>query len=143
MNPIQQIAQLQQQVSQLTTQVSQLTQLVAYHQHRGYDKSRKIRFTDLSDGPQNYNGAPSYYVKVNATSNGLILSGPDLIVTQPTVTSTHFRKVFNETTTGVSIWISDHTTPNANLSGTEGDLCLNGPSGQSYWCGGTTTWTAV
>lgn len=42
-----------------------------------------------------------------------------------------------------TIWLStDATTPNGNLSGTVGDLCINGPSGRSFYCTGTTNWTA-
>lgn len=44
---------------------------------------------------------------------------------------------------GVTIWMSDGTNPSGTLSANRGDLCLNGPSGVAYYCGGTTTWTAV
>jgi hypothetical protein len=54
--------------------------------------------------------------------------------------STNFKKaaLFN----GVQIWTSDGTTPNGNLSGTTGDICLNGDSGKPYYCVATTSWTA-
>ena len=64
-----------------------------------------------------------------------------LSLTQNAVTTTHFRNVIKAS--GVTIWVSDGTTPNGALSGTTGDLCLNGPSGHMFWCGGTTTWTQI
>lgn len=57
------------------------------------------------------------------------------------LTSTHFTKVLS--LKGVSLYVSDGTTPNGNLSGTAGDICLNGPSGQPFYCGGGTTWTGM
>lgn len=55
----------------------------------------------------------------------------------------NFRKLFSETNTSVVIWLSDGTTPNGNLSGTAGDICLNGTSGQAFYCTGTTNWTGM
>src|SRR3990167_3276872 len=68
-----------------------------------------------------------------------------LQVKQTNVTSTNFWKImaFNGGGTTRSIWISDGTTPNGNLSGTVGDICLYGPSGQPFYCTGTTNWTAM
>ena len=43
-----------------------------------------------------------------------------------------------------TVWLStDATTPNGNLSGTAGDICLNGPSSVPFYCTGTTSWTAL
>lgn len=54
--------------------------------------------------------------------------------------STHFKK--EASFDGVTLWKSDGTTPNGNLSGTAGDVCINADSSQSYYCTGTTNWTA-
>lgn len=44
----------------------------------------------------------------------------------------------------VTIYISDGTTPDGNLTGVQGDYCLNGPSGVPYYCDANgTNWTAV
>lgn len=57
--------------------------------------------------------------------------------------STHFRKIISDSVTGISIWVSDSTTPNGNLSGAAGDICLNGATNKPYYCTGTTNWTAL
>jgi len=41
---------------------------------------------------------------------------------------------------GPSLWLSDGTTPNGNLTGDAGDLCIYGDSGKMYICSGTTNW---
>lgn len=41
------------------------------------------------------------------------------------------------------MWMSDGTTPNGALSGTAGDICINCDSGKTYYCTGTTSWTAM
>ena len=56
--------------------------------------------------------------------------------------STHFVKIFTESATGVTLWLSDGNTPNGALSGTAGDICFNGASSRSFYCTGTTNWTA-
>lgn len=56
-------------------------------------------------------------------------------------TSSYFKKEM--VLDGVTVWKSDGThTPNGNLSGTAGDICLNGDSGKIYYCTGTTNWVA-
>lgn len=57
------------------------------------------------------------------------------------ITTTNFTLIFKSR--GVSFYTSDGTTPNGNLSGTAGDVCFNGPSGQPFYCGGGTTWTGM
>lgn len=66
-----------------------------------------------------------------------------LTIVQDALTSTHFKKV--QTLAGISVWISDGTTPNAALTATTGDLCLAGDSGKPYYCtnGGGALWTAL
>ena len=58
-----------------------------------------------------------------------------------TVVSTNFYRVHKFK--GISLWVSDGTTPNGNLTGATGDLCLNGPSGQPFKCTSTTTWVGL
>ena len=44
----------------------------------------------------------------------------------------------------VTIWLDqDGTDPQGTLSGTAGDMLLNGPSSKIYFCTGTTNWTAT
>lgn len=65
-----------------------------------------------------------------------------LYIQQDAVTSTNFKKLITLGT--FSIWTSDETSPNTALSGTKGDICLNGSAtGQAFWCTGTTNWTAL
>jgi len=71
-------------------------------------------------------------------------TNPIFKITQSAVVSTNIRKIFNEVNTGCTMWISDGTTPNGNLSGQAGDICLNGDSGNIYRCSTTgTTWVAM
>jgi hypothetical protein len=45
---------------------------------------------------------------------------------------------------GFTLWVStDGTTPNGNLTGTAGDICLNASSSKPLICTGTTNWSAV
>ena len=60
-------------------------------------------------------------------------------------TSTNFRKMqtYSNGTQTVTFWMSDgSTSPNTALTGTAGDVCFGGDSGKSYYCTGTTNWTA-
>ena len=64
-----------------------------------------------------------------------------LALTQDAPTSTNYFKVM--TLNGVTLWIGNGTTPNGNLTGTLGDVLFNGSgTGQSFYCTGTTNWTA-
>jgi len=60
---------------------------------------------------------------------------------QGAVTSTNFRRVASFNT--ITLWVSDGTSPNGVLSGNVGDICFGADNGQVYYCGGTTTWTAM
>lgn len=60
----------------------------------------------------------------------------------PVAVSTNFKKV--QVIDTVSIYVSDGTTPNGNLTGVTGDICYNGPSGQPFYCSSSgTTWTGM
>ena len=82
-----------------------------------------------------------YGVMASAPTNQTLTVNALLTVTGAATVSSHFNKQI--TAGGVAIWKSDGTTPNGALSGTQGDICLNGPSGHMFWCGGTTTWTQI
>lgn len=64
-----------------------------------------------------------------------------LIAGTATATSTNYYKF--ATVNGVTIWIGAGTTANGNLTGTAGDICLNGGSNKPEYCTGTTNWTAL
>ena len=67
-------------------------------------------------------------------------TGVPIAITQNAVVTTNFRKVIGETATGITIWISNGTDPNGSLSGTAGDICLNGATNKPAYCTGTTVW---
>ena len=63
---------------------------------------------------------------------------------QASIYQLHYKKLIDFTT--VRIWMSDGTAPNAagnQLSGVVGDICLNCDGGKTYYCTGTTNWTAM
>lgn len=64
-----------------------------------------------------------------------------LYIQQDAVTSTNFKRIIS--LDGVTLWKSNGTTPNGNLSGTAGDICFNGASSQAFYCTGTTNWTGM
>ena len=80
--------------------------------------------------------ADCLYINQDSTIN----TGYPLNIKQDAVTSTNFKKMVKLGT--VTLWISDGTTPNTNLSGTAGDVCFGADSSKSYYCTGTTNWTA-
>jgi hypothetical protein len=70
--------------------------------------------------------------KLNNTGDVEFLSG---IKVTNVITATKFRKLLTEPNSGISIWLSiDGTTPDGALTGVQGDICLNGPSGQLFYC---------
>ena len=73
----------------------------------------------------------------NTAATGVV----PLEIIQDAPTSTNYKKIASFA--GVSLWISDGTTPNGNLSGTAGDVCFNGASSQIFFCTGTTSWTST
>lgn len=61
-----------------------------------------------------------------------------------TGTGSHFTALFGLQGTTNVIWYSDGTTPNGNLTGVRGDLCINGSGGHLFWCSTSgTTWTQL
>lgn len=70
--------------------------------------------------------------------NGALKVGNDL-------ESTNFKKLFTEPVSGVSIYLSDQTTPEAVLTAIEGSICLNcSATGQmAYNDDGATSWTLL
>ncbi len=62
------------------------------------------------------------------------------------VVNSKFTKQWQMTdgTKTVNVWLDqDQTDPNGTLSGTAGDMLLNGVGGKLYFCTGTTSWTAT
>lgn len=55
--------------------------------------------------------------------------------------STNFKRMIGSG--AATIWVSNGTTPNGNLSGNVGDICLYGTGGQAFYCTGTTNWTGM
>lgn len=53
--------------------------------------------------------------------------------------STHFTPVAKFL--GLTLYVSDGTTPDGNLTGATGDLCMGADNGKLYFCAGGTTWT--
>lgn len=57
------------------------------------------------------------------------------------VVSTHFTAFFKAKT--ITMYVSDGTTPNGNLSGNTGDVCFGADSGKAYKCTSAgTTWVS-
>lgn len=80
--------------------------------------------------------------KVTATQ---AVAAAPLKTSNVAVNNSKFTKVLVATdgTKTVTIWLDqDGTTPNGTLSGTAGDICLNGPSNRTFYCTGTTSWSA-
>ncbi|KKL09635.1 hypothetical protein LCGC14_2563880, partial [marine sediment metagenome] len=74
--------------------------------------------------------------------NTAAVGNTPLMIQQDAVTSTNFKKI--ATLAGFTIWISDGTTAEAALTGVEGDICLNGGTGngQTAYCNAAgTNWT--
>jgi len=92
--------------------------------------------------------APGLYVNmqgkgiglnINLTSTTSTNAGMEIFQSSNNYGSA-FKKeiVFNSTTT---LWRSNGTDPNGSLSGTAGDICLNGASNKPAYCTGGTNWT--
>ncbi|RJO60390.1 hypothetical protein C4544_05185 [candidate division WS5 bacterium] len=71
------------------------------------------------------------------------MTGAPIRITQSNLTSTNYRKLMTESATGISVWMGNGTTANGNLSGTAGDILINGGSNKPEYCTGTTNWTAL
>ena len=115
---------------------------------RKSEKKEEKEIKPLSDGIVESGGSLSLQGKIfrstgfsQATKGWKVEPNGDVEFNGNTLTSTNFTKVTSHK--GVSIYCSDGTTPNGNLSGTAGDVCYNGPSGQPFYCGGGTTWTGM
>lgn len=83
---------------------------------------------------------------VNGTTSGTITYGGTVVSSKVhadgVVTETNFKK--GMTIGALTIWISDGTPADGNLTGVEGDICLNGGTGagQAAYCDSNgTNWT--
>lgn len=68
-----------------------------------------------------------------------------LEIDQRYATSTNYFRIAKYTSSSgtVTLWIGNGTTANGTLSGTAGDILLNGGSNKPEYCTGTTNWTAL
>ncbi len=84
----------------------------------------------------------SQFIMLNLTSANASATGmiPLAIANAASVSTNYKIMMFLG---GVFIWKSAGVTPNGNLTGTAGDICLGADSGKAYYCGGGTTWTAM
>lgn len=73
--------------------------------------------------------------------NALAVGAIPLVITQDGPTSTNYFAGIKLNSN--TIWVGNGTTPNGNLTGTTGDLCIGGDSGKAYICTATTTWAAL
>lgn len=80
---------------------------------------------------------------VQLTNSGTGSTGTALIRGTQVIQSTHFRRILTESGSGVTLWFSDGTTANGNLTGIAGDICFNAGSNKPEYCTATTSWTAL
>lgn len=73
----------------------------------------------------------------NASATGMI----PLAIANAASVSTNYKIMMY--LGGVFIWKSAGVTPNGNLTGTAGDICLGADSGKAYYCAGGHSWTAM
>jgi fibronectin-binding autotransporter adhesin len=78
-------------------------------------------------------------VQDNASATG----ATPILIQQDGVVSTNYRRLIKESATGITIWMGNGTTANGTLSGTAGDILINGGSNKPEYCTGTTNWTAL
>lgn len=88
--------------------------------------------------------------KLEITNAGLISflnqvsissAGTPIALANSTLISTNFKSMVS--VDGVTIWKSNGATPNGVLTGTVGDICINGLSNNVYYCRGTTVWSTL
>jgi hypothetical protein len=84
-------------------------------------------------------GGPAADFERDSTGTG----AATLRLGQAALVGGHFKQFidFEVADGGVMMYMSDGTTPNGNLSGNVGDICLNGPAGQPFYCTGGVAWT--
>lgn len=81
---------------------------------------------------------------VQLTGSSSSATGLSAIRTTMSKQSTHFCKILTDSTTGVTLWYSDGTTANGNLTAAAGDICFNAGSNKpEYNTNGVTAWTAL
>jgi len=78
-------------------------------------------------------------LRVNASNSGN--TAAPLYLQTGGATSTNFKALIKGNSH--TIWESDGTSPHTALTGTAGDICIGADSGKSYYCTGTTNWTAM
>jgi len=89
------------------------------------------------DFTHNSNNGNALFINKTGTGTGYALQ-----IVQGGVKETNFKRIAD--LAGVSLYISDGTTPDGNLTGVVGDICFNGAGGLSYYCDTAgKNWTAM
>ena len=110
------------------------TGLVAYLKSNNAGSVRAVEIYNIGSGEALYAGQSGNSAIAPVEFN------------QATAASTNFYKVIklNGAGTNRAVWLSNGTTPNGNLTGVQGDICINADGGKAYYCSTTgTTWTAM
>ncbi len=76
---------------------------------------------------------------IQLSQNNVLNTNFPLTIANSAAVSTHFTRAASFI--GKNIYVSDGTTPNGNLTGATGDICLDGTGGALYFCVTGTTWT--
>lgn len=77
----------------------------------------------------------------NTAATGVI---PVAIANLSPTSTNYFRMMyFGGNSGGNYLWKANGVTPNGNLSGSAGDICIGADGGKMYYCTGTTSWTAM
>ena len=85
-------------------------------------------------------GVMAALVNSNSSNNFAVLA-----LSNAGIVSVHFNKMIIMGGVGsMTIWLSDGTTPDGNLTGVAGDICFGADSGKAYYCPAAgTVWTAM
>ncbi len=77
---------------------------------------------------------------ISDSSGWGIISNGDAQFNGNHVVSGHFTPVIK--LLGLTVYVSDTTSPNGNLTGGTGDICFGADNGKAYKCTGGTSWVS-
>lgn len=80
-----------------------------------------------------------YVVSDNTAATGAV----PLLIKQDSVNNTNYRKLIKESNSGITIWMGNGNGANGVLTGTAGDILINGASNKPEYCTGTNVWVAL
>ena len=110
----------------------------------------QINLSSLTTGRGAYiysnSSSPSQFVLLDLTNTNASATGmiPLAIANLAPTSTNYFRMMYLGGNSGGNyIWKANGVTPNGNLSGSAGDICIGADGGKAYYCGGGTTWTAM